>query len=97
MGKLPALMLLVSFFILLVMNCGLAQQVVPEKQVTETQQEKDQEEIIASPKNIKEKTAICVFLGWMWISIFVLIYVLRQKINEADRLNVLKFYSNEKK
>ena len=42
--------------------------------------------ITASPKDIKDKISIYVFMGWMWLSIFILIYFLRQKIKEEDRL-----------
>jgi len=44
------------------------------------------EEITASPKDIKEKVSIYVFVGWMWLSIFTLIYFLKQKIKEEDRI-----------
>ncbi|MFQ5721254.1 MAG: hypothetical protein ACE5GI_02020 [Candidatus Aminicenantales bacterium] len=52
----------------------------------QTQIKKNTEKITASPKDIKEKTSIYVFMGWMWLSIFILIYFLRQKIKEEDRL-----------
>ncbi|MGB8951964.1 MAG: hypothetical protein WCC06_04780 [Candidatus Aminicenantales bacterium] len=54
------------------------------------------EEVVSAPKDIKERTAIYVFLGWMWVSIFVLIYFLRLKIKEADRVYRLKFFSENK-
>ena len=52
--------------------------------------------LIPAPENIKEGTAIYVFLGWMWLSVAVLIYFLRLKIKEVDRLYWSKFFSPEK-
>lgn len=54
---------------------------------------KTQEKVKPAFKNIKEKTAAYVFLGWIWVSIFVLIYFLRQKINEVDRLYRSRFFN----
>jgi hypothetical protein len=73
----------------------LAQQKVEEIQTDTAQAEEESEKIIASPQNIKEETGIFVFVGWMWLSIFVLIFFLRLKIREADRLFRLKFFSGE--
>lgn len=95
--KLFALILLVFIFALFWVDYGGTQEVVPEKQRPEYQIGENAEKIIPSPKNIREKIGIYVFLGWMWLSIFVLIYVLRQKIKEVDRLFLLKFFSDEKK
>lgn len=95
--KLSALIVLSSFFILCVVQCGFSQQVIPEEQEPKNQKEEIQEKIIPSPKNIKEKTALYVFLGWMWLSVLALIYFLRLKIKEVDRLHLLKFFSAEKK
>lgn len=66
----------------------------PEPQ---TETEDTQEVIKPAPKDIKEAIGIYVFLGWMWLSIFVLIYILLHKIKEADRIYRLKFFSSEKK
>jgi hypothetical protein len=86
------------------MNSGFCQQVrseeqrpTEEKKEAAPQTETEEEKLIPSPKNIKEGTAIYVFLGWMWLSIFVLIYILRLKIKEVDRLFRLKFFSTKKK
>jgi hypothetical protein len=79
----------------------LAQQTAPPAKSREAQAkaqpEKPPEKIIPAPRNIKESTAIYVFLGWMWLSIAVLIYIIRLKIKEADRLYAIKFFSPEKK
>ena len=55
-----------------------------------------QQEIRPAPKDIKEAVGIYVFLGWIWISIFVLVFILRQKIKETDRIYRLKFFSSDK-
>jgi hypothetical protein len=86
------LFLLVSFGPLL----NSAQQTVEEPQTDTARSEEESEKIVASPQNIKEETGIFVFIGWMWLSIFVLVFFLRLKIREADRLFRLKFFSGEK-
>jgi hypothetical protein len=74
---------------------GLAQQ--PEASAeAQTVKEEAHEEIKPAPKDIKEAVGIYVFLGWIWISIFVLIFILRQKIQEVDRIHRLKFFSLDK-
>lgn len=62
------------------------------------QVEQPPDKIHPAPQNIKEKIGIYVFLGWLWLSILVLIYFLRLKIQEADRLYELGFFpsSNDK-
>jgi hypothetical protein len=52
----------------------------------------EEEEIHAGPKDIKEEIGIYVFLGWLWLSIFVMIYLLRQKIRETDRLHAYHYF-----
>ncbi len=95
--ELSALAVLISISIVFVVHCGFSQQVIPEEESSKIQKEEDQERIVPSPKNIKERTAIYVFLGWMWLSILVLVYFLRLKIKEVDRLFLIKFFSDEKK
>jgi hypothetical protein len=58
--------------------------------------EDDVERIVPAPSDIKQATAIYVFLGWIWLSIGVLIFFLRQKIKEVDRLHRLGFFSEDK-
>jgi len=55
------------------------------------------EKIFAAPRNIRERTAIYVFIAWLWAAIIVLIYILRLEIKETDRLLDLRFYPGEKK
>jgi hypothetical protein len=62
----------------------------------EKEPEKEPEKIIPSPRNIKESTAIYVFLVWMWAGILVLIYILRLKISEVCMLHKIKFFSVKK-
>lgn len=47
------------------------------------------------PKNVTEKVEICVFLAWVWGVIFLLIFVLRHKVKEMDRLYEIKYFSNK--
>jgi cytochrome b6 len=53
--------------------------------------------IVAAPQNIKESTAIYVFLFGIWLSIAVLTYLLRLKIKETDRLLEVGYFSSDKK
>jgi Na+/H+ antiporter NhaC len=81
--------LLVVFFLsFFILEFSFAQQAAQEEQ---------EEKIIPSPQNIKESTGIYVFVAWMWIAIFVLIYILRLKIREVDRLLQIRFLSAKKK
>jgi hypothetical protein len=63
----------------------------------EVQAKAEPEKIVPGPQNIKERTAIYVFIGWMWVSIAVLVYILRLKIKEIDRLYFSRYFSPEKK
>jgi len=72
-------------------------QAAPPAKSQEILAKAEPEKIIPGPQNIKERTAIFVFLGWMWVSIAVLIYVLQLKIKETDRLYFSRYFSPEKK
>ncbi len=72
-------------------------QAAPPVKNQEVQAKAEPEKIVPGPQNIKERTAIFVFLGWMWVSIAVLVYVLRLKIKETDRLYFSRYFSPEKK
>lgn len=78
-------------------DLGIGQQDVPEKQSETNLAKEEPEKIIPAPKNIKESTGIYVFVAWIWVAIFVLIYIVRQKIKEVDRLFQIKFFSTKKK
>ena len=81
-----------SFFIL---KIDFAQQVVQEK--TGTIQEEVPEKIVPGPQGIRESTGMYVFIAWMWLAILVLVYFLRLKIKEVDRLLEIRFLSEKKK
>jgi hypothetical protein len=74
-----------------------SQQAAPPAKSQEIQAKAEPEKIVPGPQNIKERTAILVFLGWMWVSIAVLVYILRLKIKETDRLYFARYFSPEKK
>jgi hypothetical protein len=92
-----ALFLLIVFlhsFALL--KIDFAQQVVQEDK-TGTDQEEVSERIVPGPQGIKESTSMYVFIAWMWLAILVLVYFLRLKIKEVDRLLEIRFLSDKKK
>jgi hypothetical protein len=79
--------LVCSFFGL----CGA--QDIPTSTESQIKQAQTQpEKIVPGPQNIKERTAVYVFLGWLWVSIAVLVYFLRLKIKEIDRVYNLRFF-----
>jgi hypothetical protein len=71
-------------------------QVESENAESEDLAEQPQEKIVPGAKNIKESTGIYIFLGWMWLSILVLVTFLKLKVKEVDRLHHLKYYSAKK-
>lgn len=75
---------------------GLTQEIPPKEPTPQAQVGEEEGKIIPSPTNIKEGTAIYVFLGWAWLSILVLVFILRAKIKEVDRLYRIKFFSEKK-
>lgn len=87
------LIVLLHSFVLL--KIDFAQQVNQEKTVTA--QEEVSEKIVPGPQGIKESTGIYVFIAWVWLAILVLIYFLRLKIKEVDRLLEIRFLSEKKK
>jgi len=98
-GKKPApvFLLLLIFFMAFFSGYDLAQQDTPEEQSQAAQAEKEKEKIVPSPKNIKESTGLYVFVGWIWLAVFVLVFFLRLKIKEVDRLYRLGYFSQKKK
>jgi hypothetical protein len=94
LGMVLLTVFLLSFFI---PEFNYAQQAAQEKQEEKIQDKGGEQKIIPSPQNIKESTGIYVFVAWMWLAIFVLIYILRLKIREVDRLYMLRFLSYKKK
>jgi hypothetical protein len=95
MRKWISVLVLVS----LVLLCSAflaAQEAVSQEKSLEIQADEEGKTIIPSPKDIKERTAIYVFLGWIWLAIIVLVFVLRAKIREVDRLLCIRFFRNQK-
>jgi len=74
-----------------------AQQGVKKEGVEEIQANEEPGKVVGEPQDIKEMSGILVFVAWMWLSIIVLVYFLRLKIKETDRLYLLRFFSSEKK
>lgn len=74
-----------------------AQQEVRKENTEEIQANEEPEKVVGAPQDIKEKTGILVFVAWMWISIAVLVYFLRLKIKETDRLYSIKYFLSDKK
>jgi cytochrome c biogenesis factor len=75
----------------------LAQQAAPQAKAKEAQAKPQPERVVAAPQNIRESSHIYVFVGWMWVSIAVLIYFLRLKVKESDRLYEIKYFSPDRK
>lgn len=92
----PALVLLLIFSLVAASFLYSSLQDPGSTTVPELQTEKPPEEIHPTPSSIKQKVGLLVFLGWLWLSILVLIYFMRLKIQEADRLHQLEFYSPPK-
>jgi hypothetical protein len=58
-------------------------------------EEKRTETIVPAYSDIRQRSATFVFYVWLWFSIAVLIYFLRQWIKEADRVYKAKYYEPE--
>lgn len=76
---------------------GSAQQVEQKEKAKVVKELEEQDEIVPGPKDIKESTGIYVFVSWLWLSIVILIFFLRLKIKEVDRLLGLRYLSGTKK
>jgi cytochrome b6 len=63
----------------------------------QTPSKPEADKIVGAPQNIRESTGIFVFLGAIWLSIVVLIYLLSLKIRETDRLLGTGYFSSDKK
>lgn len=96
----PSFLFLAFFFLFLFAWIGTpycpAQQDAEQAVTSDPQEKQEPEKIIGAPQDIKQKTGVWVFFAWMWVSILVLIYFLRLKIKEADRLYRLRFFSAKK-
>lgn len=97
MTKLRILSGCILIGLLLTLGIGLSQETSNENMPGQAQQEETAETAIhPGPQDIKERTAIYVFLIWIWSIIIVLIYILRKKIMEADRLHKLAYFDSPK-
>lgn len=85
------------FLVFSFLSTGFGQESPPEVKGKEVTAKEAPDKVVPSPKDIKEGTAIYVFVAWMWLAIVVLIYILRLKIRESDRLYEIKFLSPDKK
>jgi hypothetical protein len=45
------------------------------------------QETSAAPRPVKERMAVYVLLAWVWFSIAVLLWLLRMRVREADRVH----------
>jgi len=45
------------------------------------------QETSAAPRPVKERMAVYVLLAWVWLSIIVLLGLLRMRVREADRVH----------
>jgi hypothetical protein len=44
------------------------------------------QEAVPGPRTPKERMGVYVFMAWLWVAIIVLVFILRAKVREADRL-----------
>jgi hypothetical protein len=97
MKKFACLILLLLGMSALFSLAATALQQPPKEKNAALQTQGQPEKVIPAAKNIREKTAIYVFVAWLWAAIFVLIYIVRLEIKESDRLLDLKFFHENKK
>jgi hypothetical protein len=70
------------------LTAGLAQARVQEAPPTSVKADEARAgiESPAAARPVKERMAVDVLVGWVWLSIGVLLWVLRLRIREADRV-----------
>jgi len=101
MTKKVAVPLVAIFLLAFVFSFGQG-EVIADTEVHSLQQSQEDrtteevERIVPGATDIKQAIAIYVFLGWIWLSIGILIFFLRLKIKEVDRLHKLKYFSEDK-
>jgi hypothetical protein len=64
----------------------LSAQDLPKEGTQAAPQPAKAEEVRPAPMTPKERVGLYVFLGWLWLSIGFLLFFLRQKVREADRV-----------
>lgn len=94
--KVVRIVLAGTILLCLLPNISMWAQQSEQTPDSQAKMEETQDVIKPAPRDIKEAIGIYVFIGWMWISIFVLIYILTQKIKEIDRIHRLKYFSSDK-
>ena len=67
-------------------------QDAPKKPAEKAAVEAAPQEVRPAFLSPREKNATPVFLGWTWLSIAVLLYILRLKVREADRVYLTGLY-----
>lgn len=93
-GRKPLLLFFIFFSLFLFLSDMRGDETAAVSQAGVQQDQNISSKIIPVPANPRQKTGIYVFLFWIWIVIFILIYFIRQKIRELDRLNDLEFFSD---
>ena len=73
-----------------------APQAAPAKTTAKVKAPPTPETIHPAFADLKEKTAVLVFLAWLWLIVGILVWLLRMKIREADRVHALRFYPASK-
>jgi hypothetical protein len=87
-----SLILSLALAILLPAFLAAAPQAAPAKTAAKAKVPAEPATIHPGFATLKDKTAVIVFLVWIWLIAGVLAYFLRLKIREADRVYHLKFY-----
>lgn len=78
--------------LLCVLGNGLLEarpQVAADPQTAQAALDRTPGEAGAAPRPPKERMEVAVLLAWVWLSIAVLFWIVRQKVREADRLSRL--------
>ena len=89
--------LIVTLHSFVLLRPDFAKQVAQKEKTEMTKEHEGQDKIVSGPKDIKESTGIYVFVSWMWLAIVILIYFLKLKIKEVDRLLEIRYLSGKKK
>jgi|Deesub1362B_J571_1020462.scaffolds.fasta_scaffold00002_161 type II secretory pathway component PulF len=91
------LVLILGVVIFFCLQGFVAPQLMAQVNGPQSEGKKNTDQLMKTgPLNIKEKIAVLVFLSWLWLSIVVLVYLLIQKIREADRLHEIKYFESSR-
>lgn len=75
---------LVPFLVAGILEAG--SQDVPKAPAGQTAVKAPTEETVAAPRPPRERMAVNVLLAWTWFSIVVLLWLVRLRVREADRV-----------